>query len=186
MTARRAGVGLCAALTSVVMSSCGVGPQERPQLLRAQDAPAGALASPSPAVSGAARVLVYLVNDGVLVAVSRAVPPAPTAQTVLQALLAGPTRREKDAGLVSAVPPSVVLAAGVTGVVHVDVPPRDSASAGRTDEILGYAQIVLTLTTLRAVTGVEFDRDGKPLPVPRSDGSLTPGPLTRRDYVALL
>ena len=66
----------------------------------------------------------------------------------------------------------------------VQVPDR-TPDAARSDEVLGYAQIVLTLTG-QGATAVRFTRDGEQLDVPRADGSLTAQPLVRGDYTSLL
>jgi hypothetical protein len=129
---------------------------------------------------------VYLIHDGVLVAVARAVPPDPTPASVLQVLLAGPSRRERDAGLVTALTNAAVQGQPQAGLVTVEVPAPDGSGSGRTDEVLGFGQIVLSLTSLRGIKEVRFTRAGRPLAVPRSDGSLNPAPATRRDYADLL
>jgi hypothetical protein len=170
----------------LLFAGCGLPAESSPRLLGPADVPAGARTSASPVASGATRVLIYLIQDDVLVAVSRSVPSSPTAATVLQSLLTGPTRRERDAGLVSALSSASVQGDPRAGVVSVDVPAADEGSSGRTDEVLGFGQIVLTLTSLRDITAVRFVREGKLLPVPRADGSLNPNPLTRRDYIDLL
>lgn len=170
----------------VLLTGCGLSAESDPRLLGPADVPAGARTNASPVASGATRVLIYLVLDDVLVAVSRSVPPSPTPSTVLQSLMTGPTQRERDAGLVTALSSATVQGDARAGVVSVEVPAPDESSSGRTDEVLGFGQIVLTLTSLRDVTAVRFVRDGKLLPVPRADGSLNPDPLTRRDYIDLL
>lgn len=172
-------------LTVLVLGGCGLPPDNRPQLLSRDDVPPGVNTSPSPASTGTARVLVYLIHDGVLVAVARAAP-APTPSDVLQALLSGPSPREQAAGLVTAVSTAAVEGTERAGIVTVDVPAPDASSSGRTDEVLAFGQIVMTLTSIRGVTAVRFTRDARPLSVPRSDGSLNPAPLTRRDYSELL
>lgn len=169
-----------------LLAGCGLPPDHNPQLLTSADEPRGARATPKPTASGAARALVYLIHDGVLVAVSRAVPPHPTPAAVLQALLAGPTLREQDAGLVSAATAGTVTGQPQAGIVTVDVPAPDANSSGRTDEVAGFGQIVLSLTSLPGITAVRFTREGQPLAVPRADGSLNPAPATRRDYADLL
>lgn len=182
----RRGVSLL--VTAVVTTGCGVGTDDAPRALDPGSAPfRDAFTRASPAPTGAGRVLVYLVRDGVLVAVPRRVPAPPTAQAVLQAVLSGPTARERDAGLTSSAPlEAEVTAAGLAGVVEVDIPAGDTATAVRSDEIVGYGQLVLSLTSLRGVTGVRFVRDGSALSVPRGDGQLTTTVLTRQDYRSLL
>jgi spore germination protein GerM len=169
-----------------LLSGCGLPPDNSPQLLTSADEPRGARATPKPTASGTARALVYLIHDGVLVAVARAVPSHPTPAAVLEALLAGPTVREQDAGLISAATAATVTGPPYAGTVTVEVPAPDASSSGRTDEVAGFGQIVLSLTSLPGITAVRFTRDGQALAVPRADGSLNPGPATRRDYADLL
>jgi spore germination protein GerM len=170
-----------------ILTGCGLHSDEHPRALDRRSAPINLNSTARPVVSGASRALVYLSRSGVLVAVARAVPSQPSPAVVLQALLAGPSGREQDAGLTTAVPRATVVDSSlVGGEISVEVPAQEASSSGRTDEVLGFGQIVLTLTSLPDVAGVRFVRDGHDLPVPRSDGSLSSGPLTRRDYADLL
>jgi spore germination protein GerM len=172
----------------MLSTGCGVQSESAPELLDPSSAPLREVqASPSPAPTGTGRALVYLTRDGVLVAVLRRVPVQVRPSQVLAVLASGPTNREKDAGLASAVPPAWHTDDRLSrdGTVTVQLDPN-GASGSRTDEVLAYAQVVLTLTSLPEVDGVLFSRGDAPLPVPRADGSLTDQPLTRRDYVALL
>jgi spore germination protein GerM len=173
---------------AVLSAACGIQAESTPELLDPSSAPLREVqASASPAPTGTDRALVYLNRDGVLVAVVRRVPAQVTPSQVLAVLANGPTPREKDASLASAVPPTWHSDDRVNrdGTVTVRLGPG-GASGSRTDEVLAYAQVVLTLTSLPQVKGVLFSRGATPLPVPRADGSLSDQPLTRRDYVALL
>lgn len=180
--------GLALLVCTVLASGCGIGTDDAPRRLDPAAAPfRDALGEASPAPTGAGRVVVYLVRDQLLVAVPRRVPQPATPQSVLQALRAGPTERERDAGLVSATPSgAVVTALSSDGLVTVELPAADATLTARSDEVLGYGQLVASLGALRGVTGVVFVRDGERLAVPRGDGQLSAGPLTRRDYSALL
>ena len=183
--APRTAIRVALLLTVLLLGGCGLPPDSSPRLLSRDDVPRGVNTTPSPASTGTARVLVYLIHDGVLVAVARAAP-APTPSDVLQALLGGPSRREQDAGLVTAVSTAAVDGARTSGRRHGGVPCARRQQQRAHDEVLAFGQIVLTLTSIRGVTAVRFTRDGRPLSVPRSDGSLNPAPLTRRDYSELL
>jgi hypothetical protein len=186
---RRCWTAAVAAGCAALCLGCGIKAETSP---RALDPGAGpfraAISEASPAPTGAGRVLVYLARDGVLVAVTRRVPLPATPASVLQALLAGPIQRELDAGLGSAVPARVSVdeSTAVPGLVRLQVPPPESSSGARTDEVLGYGQLVLTLTSLPGISSVQFVRDGKALSVPRGDGALSSAALTRRDYAELL
>lgn len=175
-------------LSVVLVAACGVRSQSHPSLLDPSAAPLeGLLGTPSTAPTGSARVLIYLNRDGNLVAVVRRVPSPATPSEVLAALVTGPTDREQQAGLASSVPPPWKLAprSPSSGLVSVEIGAVSSTSS-RNDEVLAYAQAVLTLTSLPDVKGVLFARDGKALPVPRADGSLSALPVARSDYASLL
>jgi hypothetical protein len=176
---------LVALLGALLVAGCGVGAESSPRAVDGRSRPR-LVVPPSTAPTGAAHALVYFVQDGQLVAVSRRVPAPPTPDGVLRALLAGPDLHESDAGLTSAAPAGISYLGRTGSIVQVQVPHTDPADAARTDEVLGYAQLVASLTALRTVTGVEFVRDGRPLAVPRGDGSLSAQPLTRKDYASLL
>lgn len=184
MTVRR----LLALWILLLSAACGVPVDSQPRGLDAGAAPFRSLApDATPAPGGVARALIYLTRDGVLVAVTRRVTrPAPG--PLLQVLLAGPADREREAGLDSAVPRGLTIepTSPNRGVVSVTLPASDTSSGSRTDEVLGLGQLVLTMTSLPGVQGVQFVRDGHALSVPRGDGSLTTGILTRSDYTALL
>jgi spore germination protein GerM len=184
----RSPAGLALAL-AVLAAGCGVRAESQPRTLDPGSVPFRSIGqSPTAAPVGAGRALVYLVRDGAIVAVVRRFPEPPTPEAVLAALVVGPSGRESDAGLTTAVLPGTTFdKQGIAaGVAYVDVPASSTTESGRNDEVLAHAQVVVTLTALPAVTGVRFLRDGQPLDVPRADGSLARVPLTRRDYTALL
>ncbi len=174
---------------ALLAAGCGISAESQPRTLDPGSAPFRSVGqSPTAAPSGAGRALVYLVRDGAIVAVVRRVPDPPSPDAVLAALVAGPSGRESDAGLTTAVLSGITLdQQGIDArVAYVDVPASSATESGRNDEVLAFAQIVVTLTALPNVTGVRFLRDGQPLDVPRADGSLAQIPLTRRDYTDLL
>lgn len=181
---RRQVVALALALG--LTTGCGIGTEEAPRAL-ATDSDAYRLVAPDqrPAGVGTFRAGVYLVQNRRLVRVERQFPSTPEPQSVVETLALGPTEVEQGSGLTTA----LVLGAGTrvlsvrgsTAVVAVAQP-----SAEGRDEVLGYAQLVLTLVDLPGIDDVLFQRDGQPLHVPRADGSLSNGALTGEDYRALL
>lgn len=174
---------------AMLAAGCGIRSESQPRTLDPGSAPFRSVGqSPITAPVGAGRALVYLLRDGAIVAVVRRVPDPPTPAAVLAALLGGPTGRESDAGLTTAVLSGTTLDKQdlSAGIAFVDVPTSSVTDSGRNDEVFAYAQIVVTLTALPDVHGVRFLRDGQLLDVPRADGSLASVSLTRRDYTALL
>lgn len=78
--------------------------------------------------------------------------------------------------------PSIFEAAILqAGVVRVDLTPAVSTLGGN-NQLLAVAQIVCTLTARPGVGQVTFSLGGSPVDVPRGDGSLTQGPVSRDDF----
>ncbi|MFI7068414.1 GerMN domain-containing protein [Kribbella sp. NPDC050124] len=110
-----------------------------------------------------------------------------TLQDQLAALLEGPTDAEQNAGLRTALP-----ATGSVGSVRmdgtvaiVDMPQEFTALEG-TEQILGVAQIVYTLTDNSGRhTAVRLQHDGRDLAAPIATGQLVTRPVGRADYTAL-
>ncbi|SCF12986.1 Sporulation and spore germination [Micromonospora coriariae] len=173
---------------AALLTGCGVPTDDAPRTVRP---PRGPFHSAAPvettAPAGRANETLCLVRDNRIVPVARRVDHAPTVEDHLRHLLAGPGTAERGSDLTSALPGAVNAAgATVTGTqarVAVDTPEDD---AGRSDEVLALGQIVCTLTSRDDITTVVFLRDGKPLGVPRADGSLSEQPLTRADYAPLI
>jgi hypothetical protein len=175
-------------LLVALLAACGVPTDQRPRAVQPPPGPfpAPVTTSSTPAAGRVSETLCF-VRDHRLVAVVRQVNAAPTVDAHLQHLLAGPTQAERDTGLGSALPGAITAAtARLSGTVaQVDV--REAGDEiGRSDEVLAFGQMVCTLTRRRDVSAVSFARDGRPLEVPRADGSLSQQPLTATDYTALL
>ncbi|MER7243164.1 GerMN domain-containing protein [Kribbella sp. NPDC000426] len=180
---------------AVVLAGCGVPVQQQPapidpaavpsRLLRGNSPTSG----PSSATPGKPAIQVVLVRNDRLVTLVRDAPkPAPSdrLQTVISALLAGPTTTEQADGITSALPPELTLAvAGVQGqVVHLELSGEtDGRSA--TENVLAVGQIVLSVTALSTVDQVTFSRNGQPVEALLADGALTTDPLTAADYAVL-
>lgn len=183
----RNGGALSAILAACLLTgACGVPVDETPRDL-GRPRPASGSNTPAPDGFGSAIERLYLVRDGSLVRAVRRVAAPPTPQQMLDGLLAGPTTAEQQDGLSSAL--STMRIEGMTVIQR-----RATAAisepleqAVRSDEILAYGQIVCTLTSQGAEVGtVSFTRAGRPLGVPRGDGSLSTQPLTIADYASLL
>jgi len=172
---------------AVLLTACGIPTDDAPRTVP----PPGPLRSAAPADTtapgGSAAETLCLVRDNRIVPVVLRVDHPPTIADQLRHLLVGPSGAERDNDLTSALPGAVNAAgATVTGtqaLVAVDEPADDG---GRSDEVLAFGQIVCTLTSRDDVTSVTFLRDGRPLGVPRADGSLSEQPLSRTDYAPLI
>jgi hypothetical protein len=176
-----------------VLAGCGVPAERDPRPIEV-DAMSSASETGTEApragvgtASGPVEEVLYFVRDGRLVAVRRPVQRLPDPQTQLEHLVSGPTDAEHDQGLSSALTGLGITAKlrveAVTAVVDLGVQPD---SAGRSDEVLAYGQIVCTLTARPDIDSVSFHYDDEPVDVPRGDASLGRQPLTAVDYRPLL
>lgn len=178
----RAATSLCALALLVVallVTGCGVRPQDRWQPVTTAAAPSSEMGNG--AQSTGPRVTVFLVRDADLAPVERRTNARTTA-AALELLVEGPTRAEAAGGIRTALAPEVVgvdqeLPAGVT---TVSVTRGFTALTGG-NQLLAVAQIVWTLTDLPTVTAVRFAVDGAPVEVP-TDAGLTDRPVNRDDY----
>ncbi|MGN9809363.1 GerMN domain-containing protein [Micromonospora sp. BQ11] len=173
---------------AALVAGCGIPTDDRPRTVQPPRGPFPSSATADAAApAGPAVETLCLVRDGRIIPVVRRVDRSPTVEEQLRHLLAGPTTAERDTDLTSALPGAVNAAgATVTGTraqVAVDEPDE---AAGRSDDVLAFGQIVCTLTSRDDVTTVAFVRDGRPLGVPRADGSLSEQPLVRADYAPLI
>ena len=132
-------------------------------------------------------IAVWLVRDDALSSVVHLVESPVTPGVALRQLELGATQAEQRQGLRSAIPDAGMVGdATVTrGTTTVElaqsfdqIPPRD--------QMLAIAQIVLTLTDLRGVGRVQFERSDASLAVPLADGSMTDEPVSADDYFALV
>lgn len=180
------------AFAALLLSGCGVRTEAQPTSVHVPPGPFSALASAQPAAptagaSGPIRQPVYFVKGGKVAPVTRGLDVATDVEGLVALLRAGPTQAEQDAGFTTTLAGGqLVVGAHTEGTrAVVELAPAGEGSA-RSDEGLAYAQIVTTLCARPGIVAVEFVRDGQPVPVPRGDGQLTPGPLTPADYTDLI
>ncbi|MER7246953.1 GerMN domain-containing protein [Kribbella sp. NPDC000426] len=183
------------ALAVVLLAGCGVPVQRQPAPIDPAAVPSrlqgsgSATPGPASATPGKPAIQVVFVRKDQLVTFVRNAPsPAPTdrLQTVISALLAGPSATEQGDGVTSALPPELTLTvAGVQGK-RVDLElsgETDGRSA--TENVLAVGQIVLSVTALPTIDEVSFSRNGQPVEALLADGALTADPLTASDYGVL-
>lgn len=177
---------------AAALSACGIPVDDRAETLR--DVPFGLLHSNTPEppeIVGPAEgpvVQIYLVEPSAqqLLAVERRLPDA-SLQAVVQALMDGPSRAERRGGLTTAFPSEGAVAGAdlVGGVASVNLTGQFTALDGPTQR-LAIAQIVLTLTGRPGVGRVSFTLEGQPIEIPRGDGTLATGSVSRDSYRELL
>ncbi len=129
--------------------------------------------------------VVYLVRDQRLAPVVRDVLPLDPS-TLIDALVKGPTSEETAAGLRSAITDAAVIDHVEQGVDDVTISFSDAFSElAPADQLVAMAQLTYTLTELSGVERVGFLRGDEPLAVPRPDGTVSDGPVTRSDFATL-
>ena len=185
---------------------CGVAPNDHDRPLNGQEVPFGLLsvssiAAPRPVSAGPVatslpeplgptssttptvtyELSLFFVADSELLRVRRPAGVEPTVNLALPSLLQGPQPQDPP-GLRSALlDPGVVLSATSSGgQAAVDLGPPFSALLG-SEQLLAIAQITFTLTAIAGIGTVAFTLGGVALQVPRSDGELITGPLSRDD-----
>lgn len=176
------GVGLA-------LAACGIGTDDAPRDIVPQ-APKAEVDQGRTAITATATTLIYLVghdDDGRFVLMPIARDTTETIDNALQSLFNGPTARELNADLRSAIPPSVRLnkAAPNNDVVTIDVSEELTQLSGST-LVDAVGQIVLTATNVTGITGVVITVDDAVHPWPTPDGTTSVDPLERGDYEMLL
>jgi hypothetical protein len=174
----------------LLVAACGVPTHDSAHKVDAKDVPFELLderaGPPARGAFGDAEKPIYFARDRRLVATTRKLPPDASLSRILDALGRGPNRNEVDAGLRSTLPdesrfPDVEIA---RGTATVDLGRRFTALSGE-DQVIALAQLVYTITGQPGVGLVRFTLDGRPTEVPRANGELTSGPVSRDDFAAV-
>ncbi len=132
-------------------------------------------------------VKIYLLGQNQrLVAGSRVVQFPGPLKSVIAELLLGPTKKEEAAGIKTAIPGNVrLISASVSRTPEIATVNFNDAFdeiAGSETE-LAVAQVVFTVVTQTSpTTGVLFQVDGVPTPVPIGNGTSVPGPVYLSQY----
>ncbi len=190
-----AGAVLLAALTG--LAGCGAPRSTEPAAIPASEVPYRLLdPADVPLVASAQGVgtgrstPVYLLDQaGTLVPAPTAVADGPTVEVAEQALArlqAGPTDTERATGLASALGAVVRLALVSVddGTAQVEV--RLTAGDLAADQVpLALGQVVLTLTSVPGIDGVQLVSDGDPVEMALPGGVRTIGPVSATDYEVL-
>ncbi len=187
MSARRPAVAGLLAVLVLAGAACGVPTHDAAHQVDPKGVPFELLDKRAgPPVSdaiGAEEKLIYFARDRRLVATSRKQPPDTTLSRILDALGRGPNRNEVDAGLRSALPdesrfPDVDVS---RGTATVELGSRFTALSGE-DQLIALAQLVYTITAQPGIGLVRFTIEGQPVEVPRANGALASGPVSRDDF----
>jgi len=174
----------------LALGACGVPSDDSPREISPARVPFGLLEPdrpPSTRAEGLVRKTdVFLVTDDRLTTVARDVPEPITPGKVVRILLDGPTNAEAAMNLRSAIATTSGVSATTpaNGLVSVELG-RSFATSGPSNQVLGVAQLVYTVTALPGVDRVSFTLNGRPAEVPLGDGTLTTRPVGRADFQAV-
>jgi hypothetical protein len=181
----------------VIVASCGVPTGGAPTTVAASDVPYGLAAPsssrPAPTSPGPRReaAWIYLVgSDAALVPRGRDTGTGSLEKrlaALLDELAEGPTSRERNGQLSTALPPNVTLSvAGIQrGTATIDLSGSSAAPSG-VESRRAVAQIVLSATSLAGVDAVLLTSEGDPIEAPLPSGELTDEPLLPADYAVFL
>jgi hypothetical protein len=173
---------------AIALAACG--PSSEPVEIPPGDIPfpiTRVEATESPTVE-AYRFPVSFVRRTRLIRVRREVRSAlAREQVAVRTLLAGPTPREIQRGISTAIPAATRLL-GIEifeGVAELDLSREFQAASGSRGFLLRVAQVVTTLTGLGRITAVRFSIDGELRRVPTDRGQTVSRPVTAADYARL-
>ena len=185
----------CVSIAVLALAACGVPVQSTPVPIEPESVPSQLRAgegttSPQPSTTtGQSTLQLNFVRNDQLVSIRRDVPtgaPAERLQTVIDDLIAGPTKTEQTNGITTALPPNLTLTiAGLRGTRVILELAGETEGRSATENVLAVGQIVLSVTALPSVDEVTFSRDGVPVEALLADGALTTDPLTAADYASL-
>ncbi len=121
-----------------------------------------------------------------LISVSRDLNGA-TPKEVVEALVAGPTPDETEAGISSGIPDVTVRSVDISdGVAIVDFDRLFEAGGGTFLMTSRLAQLTFTLTAIDGVEGVQLLLGGEPVEVFSGEGIIIDNPMTRDGFEDLL
>jgi spore germination protein GerM len=186
--------GLAAlAVAALMLAGCGVPPDDHATLAAPDSVPfdllgqAQSVTATTLPFAQTEKATLFLVQGERLAPVQRELPAPVSVESVLEALVTGPSSTEVQLGLRTALltTPGLVRSGGVTGgIATIDLGQPFTEIAGR-DQIVALAQIVSTVTGLPGVGRVRFTLDGNPVGILRGDGAVTTETVSRDDYATL-
>jgi spore germination protein GerM len=182
---------LVIALVAMVVA-CGIGAEQRATTVEAEHVPFELLDpdATTPQASqpvNMATIEVFLIApDGRRLVPVRRDAGDRTLDSVISTLAEGPTPAEAEAELRTALPAAdmIVQSSVSGGVAAIDLRSsfRDLSSR---NQLLAIAQLVYTATAQPGIGRVGFTIEGVTIEVPRGDGSLVGGSVSRESYASL-
>lgn len=139
--------------------------------------------STTEAAPSTSRVAVYFLRGEKLGVGAREAEGQAVARAALEALLAGPSAAEREAGLGTSIPDGTRLLdlAIADGTATVDLSGEYGTGGGSLSMLTRVAQVVATLTQFPTVERVAFRLDGEPVDAIGGEGVLVDPPVTRAD-----
>ena len=187
---RGAVAAVLALLLALLAGGCGVPTDDEPRAITAESTTTQPPPDSSRPTGNTTTIYLSAPSDSAtdevtpLVAVTRNLDAPPTPSETLAALFEGPTEEEQQRGLVSLIPPDtglVEIELDSGGRLTLDLTMEWSSDLQGPDELVAYAQVVLTATDLPGVNSVRFQVEGVPIAeVPTDDEPKTQ--VTGDDY----
>ncbi len=172
----------------LLLAGCGFPQDRRATPVPEHELPIGLRSDPTATTvpTSTEPATIWFVSGNRLVRVRHDVESPVSVTTVTNELLTGPSAAEQDGGLRSGLPdPTVVVDAELTrGTARVQLAPSFTEISPE-DQILAVGQLVLTLTNLPGIGGVQFSLDGAPVAVPLPSGESSDQPVFRDDFIVL-
>jgi spore germination protein GerM len=171
-------------VTVAALGGCAIPDQRTPVAIRTS---ATTTSSSTTLAGEPARTVtaVFLVHAGRLVTVERRTRP--DLDAVITHLLSGPTTAELSRGLTTAIPTGTTLeSASVTGTTAALAFNNALGSISGQEQLLAFAQIVVTATARSGVDRVQIAIGGQVVNAPLADGTLAQRPVGRADYATFL
>ena len=142
--------------------------------------------SSPPPVTATAPFSLSFVRRGRLLDVTRQLGSRQPQESVVVALLDGPTSREDARGITSEIPPETRLLtiAVANGIAQVNLSREFQAAGPSQSALLRVAQVVRTLTSIKGIAFVRFQIDGVFVSVP-TDAGVVDRPVGSSDYASV-
>lgn len=176
---------------AVTLAACGEGDNDGSTPVPTATVTVTETASPAPSPvdttdpSAITTVALYLLRGETLGVAHRAVPATGAPATAaMDALLEGPDKREKTAGLGTAIPVGTTLNGIVIedGTARVDLSEEFASGGGSLSMQARVAQVVYTLTQFRTVKRVDFLIDGARVETLGGEGLMLDAGQRRADW----
>jgi spore germination protein GerM len=179
---------LAAVVAFVAAAGCGVSRQATPTRLTEDDVRvvAPTTSTSLPLGTRTRHVELCFISGDRLITLVTELPAPLSVAGALRALVDAP-RTVLPGGARTAISEPNMTTARATkgGIAQVDLN-RDFTQTPAADQRFAIGQVVCTLTSLPGIGQVHFTLEGRPVEIPRADGSLTNRAVSRADYQPLL